>query len=481
MGEKERTGTIIGGTAGAIGGAYIGNKVGGDKGTLWGGLIGALIGGAIGNNVGKTYDRRDKELKEISKVYGVNISTDAHLIAEGKDLNAFNKALENLPVSKREKYIKDNTVHTAEIFMEFDSGSAILSNRGEKMFDDIAKAYRKDGIRSVMIVGHTDDTGSTEYNQKLSEKRAKKVAAIFIRNGYSKSNVYYQGAGDAEPINSNETEDGRSSNRRVEVSDASSLNKLIIEKKRREIDTEKIVVERKIKKIKYGNKKNISDTKLEDAMSMKVLKVIGKRYDGEALMVSGAMSKNKKGWSIGSVYGATIEKIPEFNKDYFYKSGALIRMDGKVVDMYKPSDCIDGFYKQPVYAYVGEGFISLYPVSILRNGVLPAEISPKVSVYKKYIIGSAGRVDVDVAGVSCIYYNDNKMLYRWHASEVDIKRYGIVGVDILFSRSNKEGREKALDDKCESFLYYVNQGQLHYSELPFRLKVIKKPKIHNII
>jgi hypothetical protein len=71
------------------------------------------------------------------------------------------------------------------------------------------------------LVGHTDDTGSSQANADLSEARARSVARIFVSRGFSEDQIFYQGAGETLPIADNHTEEGRARNRRVEVIDLS--------------------------------------------------------------------------------------------------------------------------------------------------------------------------------------------------------------------------------------------------------------------
>lgn len=80
------------------------------------------------------------------------------------------------------------------------------------------EAVRKDWDRiPIVLVGHTDDTGSDATNATLSEQRARTVAEVFRAAGVSADRIYYQGAGSSLPIGDNRTEEGRARNRRVEV------------------------------------------------------------------------------------------------------------------------------------------------------------------------------------------------------------------------------------------------------------------------
>jgi hypothetical protein len=76
--------------------------------------------------------------------------------------------------------------------------------------------------RRVLLLGHTDDTGSSQINADLSERRARAVANVFMAVGVPNGQIFYQGAGETLPIADNRTEAGRAKNRRVEIVDLSS-------------------------------------------------------------------------------------------------------------------------------------------------------------------------------------------------------------------------------------------------------------------
>jgi outer membrane protein OmpA-like peptidoglycan-associated protein len=70
---------------------------------------------------------------------------------------------------------------------------------------------------NVQVIGHTDNTGSTSYNQALSERRAAAVSAILTSNGVDPARVATAGRGYHQPVASNDTPGGRAQNRRVEI------------------------------------------------------------------------------------------------------------------------------------------------------------------------------------------------------------------------------------------------------------------------
>ena len=117
------------------------------------------------------------------------------------------------------KIISDaDIVPKAGALINFDFDAASIRPASHALLDEFGKAL-KSGLPdvTVMIVGHTDSQGSEAYNQKLSEARAQAVADYLnTRHGVSKSRLLVKGAGESSPIASNDSEAGRSKNRRVE-------------------------------------------------------------------------------------------------------------------------------------------------------------------------------------------------------------------------------------------------------------------------
>src|SRR6056297_2521856 len=113
--------------------------------------------------------------------------------------------------------IKDEVVLTINR-LGFDFDSAEL-DRSSKAALDRAVAVIKSHSEAVNlnVVGHTDSRGDEAYNQKLSERRADAVVDYLVSKGVSRSSLSSSGKGESEPMASNDTEDGRAQNRRVEL------------------------------------------------------------------------------------------------------------------------------------------------------------------------------------------------------------------------------------------------------------------------
>lgn len=113
--------------------------------------------------------------------------------------------------------IKDEVVLTINrLGFAFDSAEL---DRSSKAALDRAVEVIKSHSESVNlgVVGHTDSRGSDAYNQKLSERRAAAVVDYLVSKGISRSSLSASGKGESEPVASNDTEDGRAQNRRVEL------------------------------------------------------------------------------------------------------------------------------------------------------------------------------------------------------------------------------------------------------------------------
>lgn len=101
----------------------------------------------------------------------------------------------------------------------FNSGSSTINRTQEvNAWLEMAKQYLSEnpGVK-LSLVGHTDNTGSTELNQTISERRAAAVKNILIADGFTKDNLEVSGKGESEPIADNNTEDGKAKNRRVSI------------------------------------------------------------------------------------------------------------------------------------------------------------------------------------------------------------------------------------------------------------------------
>ena len=100
---------------------------------------------------------------------------------------------------------------------QFKFNSTDLDDGTEDFLNDLSKTLEDDTRLKIKIIGHTDNIGSEKFNQHLSVKRAQTVQKFLLRRGISQTRVTIEGKGMSQPLTSNETDEDRATNRRVEI------------------------------------------------------------------------------------------------------------------------------------------------------------------------------------------------------------------------------------------------------------------------
>ncbi len=182
-GERKVSRTAIGGAGGAGLGYLLGSVIGGRTARI----LGAGIGGVAGGAIGYQKDKQIKELRESTAGSGIDVTDNGDGI------------LLNLP---------DVTfaVDSTEISPSFQSA-----------LDRVAQSMVQYPDSLIDVYGHTDSTGSDQYNMALSQRRADAVSRYLISRGVSSARLQAKGMGESYPVADNTTADGRARNRRVEV------------------------------------------------------------------------------------------------------------------------------------------------------------------------------------------------------------------------------------------------------------------------
>ncbi|WP_368677784.1 OmpA family protein [Acinetobacter lactucae] len=119
-----------------------------------------------------------------------------------------------LSVNRAEQKIIDDALKNRII--EFESGSAVLTDAGQKILDEMAVALNKVGGKKVKIIGHTDSSGDATKNLKLSQDRALAVKNYLISKSIPADHLSTEGLGSSKPVADNTSAEGRKKNRRIE-------------------------------------------------------------------------------------------------------------------------------------------------------------------------------------------------------------------------------------------------------------------------
>ncbi len=181
--KKWQTGAVVGAAGGAVAGGAIGSAAGS---TTKGAIAGAVIGGIAGGIIGDQMDRHAAELKQ--NIRGATVER----VGEGIQI-------------------------TFDSGLLYDIDSDVLRPEARTNLDELARSFDKYDGSNILIVGHTDYTGTEQYNQTLSERRANAAATYLVAHNVKGSRMQTMGLGEMEPVASNETEAGRQTNRRIEV------------------------------------------------------------------------------------------------------------------------------------------------------------------------------------------------------------------------------------------------------------------------
>ncbi|MGO1245482.1 MAG: OmpA family protein [Sphingobacteriaceae bacterium] len=138
-------------------------------------------------------------------------STSIQIVQE----KAFEQTIQKVTSAKIEKDLLNDGKSVLHI--NFDTDKATLKSDGSETVQEIIKVLNKNPDLKIAINGYTDNTGSKEHNQKLSENRALTVKNEIIKAGINKDRLTSKGFGQDNPIAGNDTEDRKSQNRRVEL------------------------------------------------------------------------------------------------------------------------------------------------------------------------------------------------------------------------------------------------------------------------
>ncbi|MBE9549024.1 MAG: OmpA family protein [Proteobacteria bacterium] len=178
--QQAKQGAMLGTLAGAAAGALIGGSA------LDGLLIGAVVGAGIGAGVGHYMDKQEAELRRIEELEVKRLDEETLRVRFDSDVL-------------------------------FAINSALLSSDSEYALVEFSGVMHDYPQTAIVVQGYTDSSGSEEYNQKLSERRAQSVFNFMVGQDIYPERMYSVGYGEAHPLADNASAAGRDMNRRVEI------------------------------------------------------------------------------------------------------------------------------------------------------------------------------------------------------------------------------------------------------------------------
>lgn len=482
----------IGIAGGVLAGLLLGNAVGNGKGESL--ATGALVGGLIGGLIGADMDRKRCELSKVAKQYDLNI-TFSPIDANGDVIAPYSSTSAAVSQPGDKAATAPTSVGSTLTVRDkggsaghFESGSDQLTPKAKEYFAAIAAQYsaakmlegqtdakRKDEIakqissRRLFLIGHTDDTGSTQLNASLSERRAKAVASFLKLQGIREESLYFQGAGETLPIADNRTEAGRAENRRVElleIADESAFKKYLAARKPnyqfyrpKEADAASVAVTNKpaepvsastpqpqatsVSKVLSGPKAPAGGGKPSDANPKlasvaaptpqpTAIKLANVNFGGalyspvEASLNVGSIAPTKTGFSlIPKAYADDSVALSDCTRDRPRAAGTVKSLkDGAV---YKTNEHIAQLYGKTWAADVNGNLVVINRLAVLRDGGAPANL-PELKVYAQYKPEAAKKPEVSEEPPVNTYMVSQGVLYRMFPRG----DAGLRCVDVLF-------------------------------------------------
>jgi outer membrane protein OmpA-like peptidoglycan-associated protein len=191
MGEKERTGTAAGAATGAVVGGVVGAATGKHnqrEKVAIGAVAGAVLGGLVGNRIGAYMDKQEAALR---------------------DAMASTVAQNNATIERNNEQMLTATFKS-DVFFDFNSATLKAGSYAE--LDRVANVLNQYPQTNIRIEGHTDQKGSEQYNQQLSERRANAVRNGLVQKGVDPARITAIGMGECCPVSSDDA-----ANRRVSM------------------------------------------------------------------------------------------------------------------------------------------------------------------------------------------------------------------------------------------------------------------------
>lgn len=458
------TACAIGGLAGAVllGGlaAAAGKNVG----------AGVAAGAVVGCGLTYLYQQRVKRLQAIAKEEGMEIQVT--------ELQAAPPAGAAQPgaapaVVGIEAQVQDSSM--------FDVGSARVTVDGQRQLRKIAQALAegrndpKNAGKKILVVGHTDATGSAEFNQRLSEQRARAVGGILAEVGIPASDIYYQGAGASRPLADNTSETGRAKNRRVEMTEVDS-QQVLVERVRAERNNPKylahgtaspIAAKPAAKPTAKPSRAPAKPAPLPAVQPEETVETSAAQPDGISLPGKGGIDFG--GSPVLSTTSTLAQGIKPKASTFSLISpayaavpassciGDMPRTEGEVKNLAtgaplgepETTDYLPGMNGRP-WGKVVNGHVALVgPVSILRENTLVV-VQPEMQFIANYKAGGK-KQSAKFPGVANAYEGEDKVLYRVFAA--DPATSPVTCMDIVF--------DKRSGAATGGEIYYPKQGQAY--------------------
>lgn len=435
---------IAGGLFGAVAGAAIGAATKGDTGAIIGG---AVVGATAGCGLALAYKSRVDRLQKLAAEENLKMQVET-LQTEGSTPSA---APETAGIVAQ---VEDQGM--------FATGSAELSVDGQRQVRKLASAFDAKESTAILVVGHTDATGSAETNQKLSERRARAVASILAEQGIAADRMYFQGAGASRPIADNSDSMQRGKNRRVEIVEVNDKAMLVKRVNAEQNNPKYLAHGTSTTPAPTAASTPASTAKAPVASSKQTVTAAPAKPKGSpALIDFGGQPERNTPWTLGQtitpksggfaiVSSAYATDLPMSScaQDSPRLSGEVKNLaTGQALEAHATRDYLPGMNGRSWAGLVNGHLVTLSPVSVLRESATVA--APPVIYVTRDYAQNKGKTSATLRATANTYEGEDAVLYRVFVDQP--AKAAVSCVDVVMRKAG----DKSLDGQ----LFYSDGGE----------------------
>ncbi|MCG3884863.1 OmpA family protein [Photobacterium leiognathi] len=480
--------TAIGCLTGAVLGGLTGKVLGGNEGAL----IGAGVGVLVGCSAGYYWGMREEKLQQAAQ--NTNVTVEFESIGNKDDDDKENSSApamiavqsKQIAIAQNNKQTKkiEKAIGSAEIVGLsatikgdiFKGGQTRISSQKHKKFLKEYVEVIKPSNSAVLVIGHTDSTGSSQANARVSFNRAASVADELIRSGIPKENIYVYGAGESQPIASNLTAQGRADNRRIEIVTLDNKPEYVTKYVKFKETEPAYAKLRATDNIAKQNKTIASKVSLGQANSKttknEVVKVVnkenkrktsakgyvdfgGKLFDGQnddLFAFIGARPSNDF-----SIIGQAVANSMDETSCVYDEPQITTHIARPGSQLERTKDYAPGMNRTAWWGNANKHGINVSPVSVSRDTYSAVEL-PVVSIYENYFSGANNKpIKTKKPVVVNVYNGSNGVVYR---AFIEDANYPVKCIDIAVNKQGSQGKFTAFGGQ----IYYEGPKGLMISE-----------------
>ncbi|SDF29995.1 OmpA family protein [Phytopseudomonas seleniipraecipitans] len=445
--NSNTTNCLAGGVLGALAGAAAVAAAGkGDQGAL---IAGAAVGAAAGCGLALYYKNRLQRLEQLAREENLTMQVET---------------LQTPAVKVGAAPEEAGIVAQVQDEGMFPLGSATLSTDGQRQVRKLASAFAgkpgEKGTTAILVVGHTDATGSAATNQALSERRARAVASILAEQGIAKERMYFQGAGASRPIADNTDPLQRGKNRRVEIVEVNDRATLVKRVNAEQNNPKYLAHGTATSAPKKSTPIAATGSKTEQPGTAKPGKPAARAVN-RALVDFGGQPARGSEWNLAQsikpksggfaiISSAYANEIPVSGcqADTPRLSGEVKSFaTGASLNEHATRDYLPGMNGRAWASLVNGHLVTLSPVAVLRDNATLVQ-NPKVYVTRDYA-NNKGKANDTLAATANTYEGEDAILYRVFVDQPN--KAPVSCIDVVL--------RKAGDKSLDGTLYYDNGGE----------------------